>query len=217
MILAPNVGHHDSASVRRQYEGSWLEISPERVRWVAPAAAVPAGGGFDVPVGGEPGRARAITHVQAAFPARGAEGIVDRYAVTDATGAVLGSFPSGQGLTGSALPGHQAGWYPVTAVRAAVQEAGLIWAERDFTGDTAGLEREFPGVIAHVRALTVVAWSRALAYALGGVVLLALPWIAAPGGGTSPVFRGVTAVLGAITLAAGIGNTPPMMRRFAHR
>ena len=217
MILAPNVGHHDSPSVRRQYEGSWLEISPERVRWVAPAAAVPAGGGFGVPVGGEPGQARAITHVQAAFPARGTEGIVDRYAVTDAAGAVLGSFPSGQGLSGSGLPEHQAGWYPLTAVRAAALDAGLIWAERDFTGDAAGLEREFPGVIAHVRALTVVAWSRALAYALGGVVLLALPWIAASGAGTSPVFRAITAVLGVITLAAGIGNTPPVLRRLARR
>ena len=217
MILAPNVGHHDAPSVRRQYEGSWLEISPERVRWVAPAAAGPAGGGFDVPVGGGPGQARSVTHVQAAFPARGTEGIVDRYAVTDAAGAVLGSFPSGQGVSGSAMPEHQAGWYPVTAVRPAVQESGLMWAERDFTGDTAGLQREFPGVIAHVRALTVVAWSRALAYALGGVVLLALPWVAAPGGGTSPVLRVVSAVLGVITLAAGIGNAPPVMRRIAHR
>ena len=120
-------------------------------------------------------------------------------------------------MSGSALPEHQAGWYPLTAVRAATQEAGLTWAERDFTGDTAGLEREFPGVIAHVRALTAVAWSRALAYAVGGVVLLALPWIAAPGGGTSPVFRVVTAVLGVITLAAGIGNTPPVMRRLGRR
>jgi hypothetical protein len=68
-----------------------------------------------------------------------------------------------------------------------------------------------------VRALTVVARSRALAYALGGVVLLALPWIAASGGRTSPVFRAITAVLGVITLAAGIGNTPPVLRRLARR
>ena len=121
-------------------------------------------------------------------------------------------------MSGSALPEHQAGWYPVAAVRAAAQGAGLTWADRDFTGDTAGLEHEFPGVLPHVRALTMVAWSRSLAYALGGVVLLALPWITASGdGGTSPVLRVVTAVLGVITLAASIGNTPPMMRRLARR
>ena len=214
MILAPNVGHYDEAFVRRQYEGSWLEISPERVRWVAPPASADARGGFDVPVGDGPGQARTITHVQAAFPARGTEGVVDRYAVTDASGAVLGSFPSGRGVSGSALPEHQAGWYPVTTVRAAAQEAGLTWADRDFTGDTAGLERELPGVMPHVRALTAVAWFRALAYAGGGIVLLALPWIAAP---TSPVFHVVTAVLGALVLAGGIGATPPAMRRLARR
>lgn len=211
VLLVPNVGHHDSPFVRRQYQGSTLEISSERVRWVAPAATAYARGGFDVPVGDGPGQARAVTRVQAAFPARSTEGVVDRYAVTDAAGAVLGSFPSGQGVTGSALPEHQAGWYPVAAVQAAVQEAGLLWDDRDFTGDTARLEHEFPGVIPHVRTLTLVAWFRALAYAAGGVVVLALPWIM--DGGMSPVIHAVTAVLGALTLAAGIGFTPPMMRR----
>jgi hypothetical protein len=118
-------------------------------------------------------------------------------------------------VTGSALPDHQAGWYPTTAVRAAVQEAGLVWADRVFTGDTARLELEFPGVIPHVQALTVLAWFRALVYAVGGLVLLALPWIM--DGGMPPVLRAVTAVVGAITLAAGIGFSPPMMRRVVRR
>ncbi len=172
--LRPNVSRYDSALIRRLYEGSSLEIGTDRVRWVAPDRGKYARGSFDIPVGSEPGQAHAVTHVRTTAPTTN-EHFVDRYVVTDSTGRVLGSFPSGFGRTGSAAPEHWVGWYPQDAVQAATRDAGLEWADRDFAGDGRGLERAFPGAVSRLGQTRVLMWGLSLmmaAFTLWGMALL---------------------------------------------
>ena len=176
MLLRPNVGHYDPQPIRRLYEGSSLEISTTRVRWTAPTAGRYSGESFDLLVGADPGEAHAVTHVRTTPPSKDATPVIDRYVVTDATGRMLGSFPSGLGQTGSAAPGHLAGWYPRAAVLAAVQDAGLEWDDRDFDGDNAGLESAFPGVVPHLRQMQVIWWMLSIMLCAWGLWMMIWPW-----------------------------------------
>jgi hypothetical protein len=73
-MFEPNHGHYDPRLIRRQYEGSSLEIGPDRARWVPPAFPPFHRGGFTVPIGGQPGQAHAVTRIRTAFtPRRGAK------------------------------------------------------------------------------------------------------------------------------------------------
>ena len=109
VMLEPNHGRYDPRLIRRQHEGSSLEIGPDRVRWVPPTFRAFSRGGFAVPIGGLLGQAHAVTRIRTAFPSRYSSGLIDRYVVSDAMGTVLGSFPACEGISGSMLPEHLAG------------------------------------------------------------------------------------------------------------
>jgi hypothetical protein len=218
VLLEPNHGHYDSTWIRRQYEGSSVEIGPDHVRWTPPSDRRHDRGGFTVPIGSGPGRAHAVTRVRTSFPTRGNEGLIERYAVTDDHGTVLGSFPSGHGATGSGLPQHVAGWYPPAVVQQAVEQAGLVWEDRDFGDDHAAVAAAFPGVVPHVRVLQGTTWARAGTCLAGGALFLTtgIGWLVADGGDRI-VFPLSFVVLGALHTAAGIGSAPPVRRRLRDR
>jgi hypothetical protein len=213
VLLEPNHGHYDPTPIRRRYEGSSVEISPDRICWTPPASRWSHRDGFTVPVGDGPGQARAVTKVRTAFPSQFDVGLVDRYVVTDCDGTVLGSFPSGAGITGSALPEHAAGWYPVPVVRGAVEAAGLVWDDRDFVGDASTLDAAFPGAVKHLRALHRMAWVQSVLFVLFGLAFLAggIAWIAAEGLVRFP-FPFILILVGSLQLSVGVLSAPPMLR-----
>ena len=217
-MLEPNHGHYDPRLIRRQYEGSSLEIGPVRIRWVPPTYRAFNRGGFTVPIGDQPGQAHAVTRIRTAFPSRYSSGLIDRYVVSDASGTVLGSFPSGEGISGSMLPEHLAGWYPAPAVQKAVEQAGLVWADRDFIGDAPALDAEFPGVVPHLRFLHRMAWVQSVAYVVGGVMFLAIGvrWLIADGWARF-VFPVLLLAVGAEFLFVGVLASPSMMRHLRQR
>jgi hypothetical protein len=174
VMFEPNHGHYDPRLIRRQYEGSSLEIGPGLIRWAPPTYPAFHRGGFTVPIGGQPGQAHAVTRIRTAFPSRYSSGLIERYVVSHASGAVLGSFPSGQGISGSMLPEHLAGWYPTPAVQQAVEQAGLVWADRDFIGDVPALDAQFPGVVPHLRRVHRMAWMQSVVFFLCGAAFLGM-------------------------------------------
>lgn len=221
VILEPNHGRYDSRLVRRHYEGSSVEIGPDRVRWVPPIHRAYDRGGFSVEIGRGPGQACAVTRVRTAFPSRSSDGLIDRYVVTDSGGTVLGSFPSGEGITDSALPQHQAGWYPVTTVQAAVEEAGLTWSDRDYIGDAPALATAFPGVVPHLRALHRLAWVQAGVYVLGGLTFLGMSvgWLvgASRFEGMQIIALAMSFLLGLTLTALGALASPTVLRWMRRR
>jgi hypothetical protein len=218
VLLEPNHGRYDSRVTRWRYAGSSVEIGPDDVCWTPPTHRGYHRGGFTVAIGAGPGQAHAVTKIQTAFPSRFDLGLVDQYVVTDSAGTVLGSFPSGFGLTDSALPEHGVGWYPVPVVRAAVEAAGLVWDDRDFLGDAAKLEAAFPGAVKHLRARHRMAWVQSVLYAVYGVAFLAggVAWIVAEGLVRFP-FPFILILVGSLALSVGVMSAPPMLRRARDR
>ena len=221
-MLEPNHGHYDPRLIRRQYEGSSLEIGPDRVRWVPPTSRPFHRGGFTVPIGDRPGQVRAVARIRTAFPSRFGSGLIDRYVVSDATGAVLGSFPSGQGISGSMLPEHLAGWYAAPAVQNAVEQAGLVWADRDVIGDAPALDAEFPGVVPHLRVLHRIAWMQSVVYVVFGAAFLGTGVTGLVQGSAQPaVFFAFLVLLivaiGAGSVFVGVLVSPPVMRHLRRR
>ncbi|GAA3801088.1 hypothetical protein [Cellulomonas soli] len=218
MLLTPNHGRYDGKLIRRRYEGSSVEIGAEGITWTPPSYRAYNHGRFSVTIGDLPGRAHAVTKIRTAFPSRSSAGEINRYVVTDTTGAILGSFPSGEGVTGSSLPEHVAGWYPMPAVRKAVEDAGLRWDDRDFTGDDKALDTAFPGAVPHLRTLHRAAWVQSLIYLVGGVVFvgMAVGW-AADGGWGRFVFPVIVGLLGVEFLVVGTLAAPPVMRTVRQR
>jgi hypothetical protein len=218
VLLEPNHGHYDAKLIRRQYEGSSLEIGPDRVAWTPPAYRWCNHGGFAVPIGDQPGQAHAVTKVRTGFPSRFNSGLIDRYVVTDSTGALLGSFPSGEGISGSSLPQHLAGWYPAPAVMEAVVQSGLVWDDQDFVGDAPALEAAFPGAVPHLRNLHRMMWVQSVVYALGGVAFLSMAtaWVIGEGW-VRFVFPLMLYFLGLELLFVGVLASPPMLRRLRQR
>ncbi|WP_028046839.1 hypothetical protein [Cellulomonas sp. URHE0023] len=218
MLLTPNVGRFDATWLRRQYEGTSLAVGPERITWAAPSYVAFRRGGFDLAVGDKPGQARTVTHIRTMFPSQFSPGLIDRYLVTDISGTVLGAFPSGFGETGSALPEHFAGWYPVAAVKSAVEAAGMRWEDRNYIGNAPDLERDFPGVVPKVRGRHAMVWGLTLTYCIAGAVFIVLPWVARPESGHAPiVFILLAELLGAWLLFVGVTATPAVMRRRRER
>jgi hypothetical protein len=217
VLLEPNHGHYDGLLIRRQYEGSSVEIGPARIAWTPPSYRWYRHGRFAVPIGEEPGQAHAVTKVRTAFPVRASPGIIERYIVTDTTRAVLGSFPSGEGISGSSLPEHQAGWYPAPAVQKAVQAAGLVWDDRDFVGDAPALDKEFHGAVPHVRGLHRMWWVQSASYVIGGCVFAGMATGSAVSDGSSLGFSLMFYGLGLGFVVAGIFVSPPVMRRVRKR
>jgi hypothetical protein len=222
VMLEPNHGHYDPRLIRRQYEGSSIEIGPDRVRWVPPTYRPFHRGGFTVPIGEQPGQVHAVARIRTAFPSRYGSGLIDRYVVSDAIGTVLGSFPSGQGISGSMLPEHLAGWYPAPAVQKAVEQAGLVWADRDFIGDAPALDAEFPGVVPHLRGLHRMAWMQSVVVVICGVAFLAMGVTSLVRGSSLPaVFFAFLVLLmvgiGAEGVFVGVLVSPPMMRYLRRR
>lgn len=217
-LLEPNHGRYDSKLIRRQYEGSSVEIGPDRISWTPPTYRWSNRGGFTASVGDQPGQAHAVIRIRTELPSRYATSVVARYAVTDAAGAILGSFPSGEGISGSSLPEHLAGWYPVTAAQKAVEQAGLVWEDRDFDGDASALEAAFPGVVPHLRVLHRLAWLQSVAYFVGGLVFLcmAIGWLVGGGSGRSVIPLAIAGA-GVVSVFAGIPSSPPMMRHLHNR
>ncbi len=139
--------------------------------------------------------------------------MIDRYVITDSAGQMLGSLPSGVGHVGSGAPSHQAGWYPPTVVRAAVQEAGLVWADLDFVGDSAGLDRLFPGLVPDLGQVQVVWWLWAFMLTGFGLYSMIWPWQLRH----QPASAGYIAfmvLLGAAFVCLGVLAAPVMQRRW---
>ncbi|MBO9553593.1 hypothetical protein [Cellulomonas sp.] len=218
VLLEPNHGRYDPTGVRRQYEGSSVQLGPDVVTWTPPSHRFYDRGGFSCPIGDHAGQAHRITRLRAAFPSRYSPGIVDRYVITDTAGTVLGSFPSGEGVTGSSLPEHQAGWYPATVVREAAGRAGLVWDERDFTGNATELQAAFPGVVPHARAMEINQWVQTTVYTTYGLLAFAggVAWVVFGGYGRF-VFPPILLCLGALLAWAGTTSSPPMLRRQRER
>lgn len=218
VLLEPNHGHYDAKLIRRQYEGSSVELGPDRVSWTPPTYRWYHHGGFSAPIGDQPGQAHTVTKVRTAFPSRFGSGLIDRYVVTDTTGAILGSFPSGEGISGSSLPQHLAGWYPAPVVMEAVEQAGLVWDDQDFVGDARGLDAAFPGAVPHLRGLHRMMWVQSAVYVICGVVFvtMATGWVIAEGW-VRFVFPLMLYGLALELLFVGVLASPPMLRRLRAR
>ncbi|WP_203757431.1 hypothetical protein [Cellulomonas chitinilytica] len=219
MILEPHHGRYDSPRTRRAYDGSSVEIGPDRVRWVPPTHRPDEHPAFDLPVGDRPGEAHAVVRVHAAFPTRYDDGLVTTYVVTDTGGTPLGSFPSGEGSTGSALPQHPPGWYPAPVVRDAAERAGLAWDDQDLVGRTGELAATFPGSVPHLRLWQVMAWVQGIAYLAMSLVCLvvALLWVALGEGSDRVVLPLAFGFFAVATAGLALMFFPPWVRSARRR
>jgi hypothetical protein len=211
--LSPKTSRWDNERRRRSYEGSSITARDGRLTWVPTNEHL--ADAWSLTIGSATGQATKVVHVYGLIvPAAYSGGIyLDRYAVLDGDGRLLGWFPSG--VEGRAIDANEA-WYRWTDIERLAESAGLAFIQDQVDAPQEVIGR-YPGLYAQAKTAWWLSYLNTVVYVPMGLFVMVLAFHDRPLPGAGPFSWFMSFFVfgfGAMVLGVGVLVYPTIRRRY---